>query len=253
MKRVLLVVAYDGTQYCGWQVQPHQATIEGELNKALESLTGVPTEVIGASRTDSGVHAKCNLAVFDTESPIPGEKFFYAVNKYLPADIRVIASREVPTDFHPRHMETKKTYEYRIQCAAVPDPMRRNYVCFTFRNMDVAAMQEGAAKLIGEHDFASFCSAGSTAETTVRTLYQCDVRTHGDEIIIRVQGSGFLYNMVRIIAGTLMDVGVGLRSPEDVQRMLDAADRSAAGPTAPPQGLTLVNYEIVSTGEIFGK
>lgn len=253
MKRILLVVAYDGTGYCGWQFQPKQATIEGELNKALRALTGEEIQVIGASRTDSGVHARCNLAVFDTDSPVPGDKFSYAVNKHLPEDIRVVASREVPMDFHPRHMETRKTYEYRIERGEFPDPVRRNYVCFTYRKLDVPAMRQAAEKLVGEHDFASFCSAGSTAETTVRTLYRCEIEEQGRELVIRVQGNGFLYNMVRIIAGTLMDVGVGLRTPQQVQEMLDSADRSTAGPTAPPQGLMLTRYEIVETGEIFGE
>lgn len=239
-KRICLTVAYDGTAYCGFQVQNNGRTIEGELNRALGELTGEEIRVIGASRTDAGVHGLGNIAVFDTASRIPGEKFSYALNQRLPEDIRVVESRETAPDFHPRHCKSRKTYEYHIYNAAFPNPVRRLYSHFTYVPLDVERMRRAAAYLVGEHDFASFCSAGSQAETTVRTIYGLDVERNGEKITIRVTGSGFLYNMVRIIAGTLMEAGGGRMAPEKMQKILEAKDRAAAGPTAPACGLILV-------------
>ena len=170
-KRILLVAAYDGTGYAGYQAQKSGVpTIEGELNRALTELTGETVEVIGASRTDAGVHAYCNLAVFDTDSRIPPEKFAHAVNVRLPEQICVPVSMEVPGDFHPRHCSTVKTYEYRIYNAQMPDPMRRLYTYFSRYRFDVDAMREAAAGLVGVHDFKSFCSINSSAKTTVREV-----------------------------------------------------------------------------------
>lgn len=243
MKRVMLVVAYDGTDYHGWQLQPEVLTIEGELNKALKELLGEEIQVIGASRTDSGVHALCNVAVFDTDTKIPAEKLSYALNQRLPEDIRIQRSAEAAPDFHPRHCASRKTYEYRILNREFPLPTKRRYAHFTYVHLDEEKMQRGAKYLVGEHDFKSFCATASVAETTVRTLYDLTVRREGEEIMIRVCGSGFLYNMVRIIAGTLMEIGRGNMEPERMQKILEAKDRTAAGPTAPACGLTLVKYE----------
>ena len=243
MKRVLLVVAYDGTAYNGWQLQPGAATIEGELNSALSRLLCEEIRVIGASRTDSGVHALCNIAVFDTNARIPAEKISYALNQRLPEDIRIQKSMEVASDFHPRHCNSKKTYEYRILNREFSLPTRRLYAHFTYVPLDAELMRRGAAYLIGEHDFKSFCATAAVVETTVRTITDIQVERIADEIVIRVSGTGFLYNMVRIIAGTLMEVGRGNYPPEKVQEILEAKDRQAAGPTAPACGLTLVKYE----------
>lgn len=250
MKRVMLTVAYDGTAYSGWQLQPRAETIEGVLNRCLSELTGETVEVIGASRTDSGVHALGNVAVFDTKSPIPAEKFSYALNQRLPEDIRIRGSREVAADFHPRHKDSIKTYDYRICNAEFPVPTRRLYAHFTYVPLDVSLMQKAAAYLVGEHDFKSFCSADTQAKTTVRRVDSVEVREEsvaagGREIVIRIAGRGFLYNMVRIIAGTLMEVGRGQMPPERVKEILEACDRQAAGPTAPACGLTLVGYEFL--------
>ncbi len=175
-KRILLSVAYDGTDYAGFQAQKSGVpTIEGELNRALTELTGVPVEVIGASRTDSGVHARCNLAVFDTESRIPPEKFAHAINVRLPDQICVQTSMEVPADFHPRRCSTVKTYEYRIWNAQMPDPMRRLYTYFSRYRFDIDKMREAAAYLVGEHDFKSFCSTYTSAKTTVREVLAVEV------------------------------------------------------------------------------
>lgn len=243
MKRVKLTVAYDGTNYHGWQVQDNGITIESELNRCLSELLGERIRVIGASRTDAGVHALCNVAVFDTESRMPAEKVSYALNQRLPEDIRVRKSEEVEADWHPRRCESRKTYEYRIYRGEFPMPVKRLYSYFTYHDLDVESMRRGAAFLEGEHDFRSFCQTGSQAESTVRTVYSVEVEEQGDELVIRVCGNGFLYNMVRIIAGTLLEVGRGRRRPEELAAVLQATDRSAAGPTAPAHGLTLVKYE----------
>ena len=204
MKRIRLVVAYDGTQYHGWQIQPGAVTIESVLNEALTQLMREPIQVIGASRTDSGVHARGNVAVFDTESQMPPDKICMALNQRLPEDI-------------------------------------------CYYKLDVDRMQAAANMLAGEYDFKSFCSVRTQVTDTVRTVYRIDVTRNEDDIItIRVTGNGFLYNMVRIIAGTLMAVGTGHIQAEDMPSILEAKDRRAAGPTAPARGLTLIEmkYEL---------
>lgn len=245
MKRIKLVVAYDGTDYHGWQFQPGARTIEGELNYALSTLLQEEIRVIGASRTDSGVHALCNVAVFDTDTRIPAEKIVYALNQRLPEDIRIQDSQEVAEDFHPRHCDSRKTYEYRILNAPFPLPTKRLYAHFTYVPLDVEKMKQAALYLTGEHDFKSFCSTAAVVESTVRTIHNLTVERELDEIVIRICGNGFLYNMVRIIAGTLMEVGRGSMDAEQVKRILDARERQMAGPTAPACGLTLVKYEFL--------
>ena len=283
MKRILLTVAYDGTGYSGFQAQKSGVpTIERELNRALTELTGVETEVSGASRTDAGVHALCNLAVFDTESRIPPEKFANALNVRLPEQICVQNSREVPSDFHPRFCDTVKTYDYVIYNAPFPSPRKKRYTHYSYTPFDVEKMRDAAQYLVGEHDFKSFCSIHTQAQTTTRTITEievierpCEAEQTAErvaamippfdmdndsgtdpgparravsprEIVIRVSGTGFLYNMVRIIAGTLMEAGRGALAPEQVKVILNACDRSKAGPTAPPEGLTLVRYRILN-------
>ena len=283
MKRILLTVAYDGTGYSGFQAQKSGVpTIERELNRALTELTGVETEVSGASRTDAGVHALCNLAVFDTESRIPPEKFANALNVRLPEQICVQNSREVPSDFHPRFCDTVKTYDYVIYNAPFPSPRKKRYTHYSYTPFDVEKMRDAAQYLVGEHDFKSFCSIHTQAQTTTRTITEievierpCEAEQTAErvaamippfdmdndsgtdpgparravsprEIVIRVSGTGFLYNMVRIIAGTLMEAGRGALAPEQIKVILNACDRSKAGPTAPPEGLTLVRYRILN-------
>lgn len=245
-KRVRLTVAYDGTNYHGWQIQNNGITIESELNRCLTDLLREPIEVIGASRTDSGVHALGNIAVFDTASRMPAEKISYALNQRLPEDIRIQKSEQVADDWHPRKCASRKTYEYRIYRAEFPMPVKRLYSLFTYHDLDVSRMQEAAAYLEGEHDFKSFCQTGAQVETTVRTLYSVEVEEQGEnDLVIRVCGNGFLYNMVRIIAGTLLEIGQGKKDPMDIFNILEAKDRSAAGPTAPAHGLTLMKYEFL--------
>ena len=243
MRRIRLRVAYDGTAYCGWQVQPEVPTIEGELNQAISRLTKEEIIVIGASRTDAGVHAKGNVAVFDTESTIPADRFAYALNPLLPEDIVVVASDEVEADWHPRHCDTEKTYEYKILNSKFPDPMRRRDTYHVSFDLDLEKMREAAEYLKGEHDFKSFCNVHTQVEDTVRTIYDLEVEKEGELITIRVRGNGFLYNMVRILAGTLIGVGRGAIAPEQIPAILEAKDRQAAGMTAPPQGLRLVEID----------
>lgn len=243
MRRIKLTVSYDGTNYCGWQVQPNGITIEEVLNKAICRLTGEEIAVLGASRTDSGVHALGNVAVFDTESSIPAERFSYALNQRLPRDIVVVSSEEVPLDWHPRYQDTLKTYEYHIINTKTPIPTKRLYNYFVSFDLDVEKMREGAKYLLGEHDFAAFCCIRTNAKTTVRTITDLQILQNGaegEEITIRVTGNGFLYNMVRIIAGVLVRVGRGFYEPEKVKELLDGAERTKEAVTAPPQGLMLM-------------
>ena len=243
MKRVKLIVAYDGTNYCGWQVQINGITVEEVLNKTLSELCHEDIKVIGASRTDSGVHALGNVAVFDTESGIPGEKFSFALNQRLPEDIRIQESCQVADDFHPRYCDTIKTYEYKILNRRFDMPTERLYSTFVYYPLDIDKMKRAAAVLVGEHDFKSFCSSRSQVENTVRTITDITIDKAGDMIHIRISGNGFLYNMVRIIAGTLIKVGCGEWKPEDMKAILAACDRSAAGPTAPAHGLTMIGLD----------
>ena len=243
MKRVRMIISYDGTNYCGWQTQINGITVEEIINRELTRLLGEEIAVIGASRTDSGVHAIGNVAVFDTETKIPPEKISFALNQRLPEDIRIQKSEEVSTDFHPRYCNSKKTYEYKILNRRFPNPMVRLYTHFVYMPLDVELMKEAAGYIVGEHDFASFCSAGSQVKTTVRTIYELDINKENDIIEIKISGNGFLYNMVRIIVGTLMKVGLKVYPPEHVKEIIEAKDRYMAGPKAPAKGLTLVGIE----------
>lgn len=239
-KRIKLVVAYDGTNYKGWQVQPNGITIEEVLNRELSALLGETITVTGASRTDSGVHSMGNVAIFDTMTRMPADKISFALNQRLPQDIVVQDSAQVPGDWHPRYQKSQKTYEYRILNRTFRMPMRRFDTYFYHHPLNVENMRRAAAYLEGEHDFKSFCALGAQVKTTVRTIRRCDVTHTGDIITIRVTGNGFLYNMVRIIAGTLIEVGGGKRMPEEMREILAACDRAAAGPTAPAHGLTMM-------------
>lgn len=241
--RVRLTISYDGTNYCGWQIQNNGITVEEVINRELTDLLKEDIAIIGASRTDSGVHAVANVAVFDTDTKIPAEKISFALNQRLPDDIRIQKSEQVADDFHPRYCNSTKTYEYKILNRRFPDPLKRLYTHFVYMPLDVDKMKKAAEYIVGEHDFASFCSAGSQVKTTVRTVYTLDVSKENDIISIRISGNGFLYNMVRIIVGTLMKVGLGIYTPEHVKEIIDSKDRYAAGPKAPARGLTLIGIE----------
>lgn len=242
-KRVKLIVAYDGSNYHGWQIQPNAETIEGVLNRHLSELLNEPIKVIGASRTDAGVHALGNVAVLDTTARMPAEKISYALNTRLPRDIRIQDSAQVPIDFHPRFQKTVKTYEYKILNRKFPDPTKRLYSYFCYHALDADRMKAAAAYLIGEHDFKAFCTMKPDIESTVRTIFDLEVKRENDMISLQVTGNGFLYNMVRIIAGTLIQVGDGTYEPQYVKEILLSKDRELAGATARPEGLTLIEIK----------
>ena len=278
MRRIMLTVAYDGTNYSGWQIQPNKETIEGVLNRELSRLLNEEIKVVGASRTDSGVHAEGAVCVFDTESKIPGDKFSYAINQTLPEDIRIRNSKEVDITFHPRRVNSRKTYRYRIRHDEFPNPLDARYSYHVYTKLDIEAMRRACEFIKGKHDFKSFCSVHTDVDTTIRTVYDVHIdvtpdkrllqmsglmksagesgamRSGGEsaagrirpEIIdIYVTGNGFLYNMVRIIAGTLIEVGQGKIKPEEIPAIIEACDREKAGPTAPAKGLTLIGYKMM--------
>lgn len=241
MKRFKLTVAYDGMDYCGYQIQPELPTIEGCVNEALSSLLGEDIVSIGASRTDAGVHAYGNVAVFDSETTIPAEKLALALNTKLLTSIRIMESKEVSPDFHPRKNVIDKTYEYHINTAKISFPTDRMYSYNVKHNLDIEAMRKAAKFIEGRHDFTSFCSTKTDKDDKVRTVFQIDVEeTLMNRLIIRVRGDGFLYNMVRIIAGTLVKVGEGKITPEDIPEIIAKKDRGHLGTTLPAKGLFLI-------------
>ncbi len=265
MRRIRLIIAYDGTNYSGWQIQENATTVEGVLHDALSELLSDmghdgEVELIGASRTDAGVHAEGNVAVFDTEVQMAEEKFAYALNARLPEDIRVLRSEEVSDNFHPRYTPSHKTYVYQILNTRIPIPTLTRYMHHLYEDIDINMMRQAEDIFIGEHDFSAFCSAGAQVKSKVRTIESLkvyeeplsgfgsgtekgealtDSANRGKIISIVVTGTGFLYNMVRIIAGTLIEVGLGRRDIDTVRRAILEGDRTDAGPTAPAKGLTL--------------
>jgi tRNA pseudouridine38-40 synthase len=259
------VISYDGTGYHGFQSQPGGNTVQDRLEEAIRILSGEETPVTGSGRTDAGVHARCMVVNFMTESVIPVERWAVALNARLPEDIVVHSAREVPDEFHSRRHATRKTYRYTINCNKFPDPFRRNYEFHHPTPLDFEAMQQGLAYLLGEHDFSSFTSPLSTKPHHVRTLYEARLEEESQPDLLPtfleefdrsrypgktrgvfhlyVTGNGFLYNMVRIIAGTILQVGEGKRTPQDMGVILAAKSRTRGGPTAIPQALTLWNVE----------
>lgn len=241
---IKLTVAYDGTRYCGWQRQTNGPSIQAALEDALLEITQHATHVTGSGRTDSGVHAWGQVASFHTPSNMPPQVLRKALNATLPPDIVVREATDAPTTFHAINDATSKRYRYVIQPGRVNDPFALQYAWFVKRELDVPAMQAAAAMLLGEHDFASFQSVGSPRLSTVRTMLAAEVAWHTAEespkVHIEVEATGFLYNMVRIIAGTLVDIGQGRRSAESMRELLAACDRTQAGMTAPACGLYLL-------------
>ena len=245
MGRIKLTVSYDGTGYSGWQQQENAVTVCGVLTDRLRELLKEEVILIGASRTDAGVHALGNVAVFDTETAIPPEIIAYAVNSRLPEDIRVVKSEAVPDTFHPRFDAHSKCYEYLVSVGEIEDPLSRLYSHHIRTMPDVEKMNAAAGYLVGEHDFSSFCAANAQVSSKVRTIYSLTVLKTENGIKIRVIGNGFLYNMVRIIAGTLLKAGEGKLEPASIPEILAAEKREKAGPTAPAKGLRLcwIRYE----------
>ncbi|MCR8645765.1 tRNA pseudouridine(38-40) synthase TruA [Paenibacillus sp. N1-5-1-14] len=251
MRNLRFVVAYDGTKYSGFQSQPDAVTIQGELETAIENLTREPIKIQASGRTDAGVHAKGQVFNFITTSQIPVERWCLALNTRLPLDIVTRNAEEVPLEFHSRHEAKLKTYSYTIRTGRFADVFNRQYQLHHPARLDVEAMRAGLMHLLGEHDFTSFCSVRSTKRSHVRKLYDLRLDVLEDDYdvgyntpsVIRIvmTGNGFLYNMVRIIVGTLLQIGRGKRTSEDMARILAAKDRSKAGPTAEAHGLMLQN------------
>ena len=254
MRNVKLLLEFDGTGYSGWlrQSKPGVVTVQSTLEQAIERLTGEFSEVIGCSRTDAGVHAAGYIANFHTGSPIPPERFFLALNPLLPGSIKARASEEVPADFHSVYSAVQKTYRYYFYFDTVRRPLfhYRAWNAGRALKLSAAAALEAAntacSYLIGEHDFSAFRAAGGLAKTAVRTIYSAVVKQESDAIFyLEISGNGFLYNMVRIIAGTLAEVMQGKRTPQNIAEILQSDERKKAGMTAPPHGLYLyhVRYE----------
>lgn len=251
-RNILLTISYDGTPFSGWQRQPERETVQGEIEKALSVLCATPICINGTSRTDAGVHALGQRASFSGGFAIPTENLKFAMNNMLPGSIRIVKVEEKPLDFHARFDCKGKTYIYKIVNSKEKDPFRRNFCYYVERNLDTEAMREAAEYIVGTHDFACFQAAGGEErETTVRTIFDIKILSkcrsdngnfegkEEEEIEIHVSGDGFLYNMVRIIAGTLVDVGLGKISSKEIDKIIDSKDRTKAGHTAPAKGLYL--------------
>ena len=239
-RRIRLTVEYDGTAYSGWQRQLNAISVQQRLEEAVRKLTGEETSVTGASRTDAGVHALGQVAHFDTSSRIPRDKFCFALNTVLPEDIRVCASSETRPDFHARFDAKGKLYRYLIHNHAHACAVGRNTHAHAIYPLDEELMHQEAQAAVGTHDFAAFAASGSVVKDTVRTIHEACVLRNGSEVEFLVRGDGFLYNMVRILAGTLIAVGGGKLEPGAIVRALESKNRLDLGVTAPAHGLTLM-------------
>ncbi|MDR7416592.1 MAG: tRNA pseudouridine(38-40) synthase TruA [Armatimonadota bacterium] len=240
MRTLKLVIAYDGTRYAGWQRQPRAPSIQEELEKAVERVTGEAIRVVGAGRTDAGVHALAQVAHFRTSSPLPAHRFVGALNHYLPRDIAVRCVQEAPETFHARRDARWRAYRYLIWNRPGRNPLLLNRALFWEGRLDLSAMREAASSLVGRHDFASFCATGSHPRTTFCTVYRLEVRQQGPLVVVEAVADRFLRHMVRMMVGTLLEVGAGKRSPESMGELLAARDSQLAGPVVEAGGLYLV-------------
>lgn len=234
-----MTIEYDGTNYAGWQKQKNGITIQQKLEEAIELIINDKIKVIGSSRTDAGVHARGFVANFNTESKINVENFKDAINSKLPRDIVILSSEEVDMDFHSRYSSIGKKYSYTILNRHEPTALERNYVYHYKKQLDFQAMEEASAYFIGEHDFSAFKTAGSSVKTTVRNIKNAYLKKDEDKVIFYIEGDGFLYNMVRIMVGTLIDVGIHKLKPYEISNIIKSKDRTMAGKTAPASGLCL--------------
>lgn len=241
-KRFVLTVAYDGSGYYGWQKQADKTypTVQETFEKALSAFFGHEVLCIGASRTDRGVHALGQRALIEVDTTVPAEKLPLALQSVMPEDISVMDAEEVPEGFHPRYDCKYKIYEYKIYCGKYRNPIYRKYSEFCRYDLDCEKMNEAAQALVGTHDFKAFAASGNSSQSTVRTIFEASVFKKDDFVVIRLKGDGFLYNMVRIIAGTLMLAGRGRLDKEKMASIIESRDRAKAGKTAGPEGLTLV-------------
>lgn len=239
MKRMLLTIAYDGTDFHGWQVQPNGITVQETLQNSLENMLGVRPDVTGCSRTDAGVHAKMFCCHFDCDDKLPAMAFEKGLNSFLPKSIAVLSCKETEKDFHARYSSKGKTYIYKIFNSCVPNPFIMRYAWQIERSLDLEKINEFCRHIIGTHDFAGFSSSGRSVTDTVRTVKDCSCTKDGDMLLFKITADGFLYNMVRIIVGTAVGISDGKISLSDIDRIFDSGDRSLAGITAPAHGLFL--------------
>ena len=254
-RRIRLIVSYDGTNYVGWQLQDNGVSVQQRLNEAAKAITGEHIQLHGSGRTDSGVHARAQVAHFDTNARMPADKFAIALNMRLPRDIRVLYSKEAPPDFHARFSAKNKTYRYTVQTGLHADVFARTTALHVHTKLDVAHMQRAAEYALGEHDFKAFMSADCKITNTVRTVNKSEWTQDGHFCFYEVSANGFLYNMVRILVGTMLEIGGG-KLPEDaIARALQSGLRDDAGATAPPHGLCLqrVQYEDFDTQEVLSR
>lgn len=240
MRNVKLTIEYDGTGFSGWQTQQNARAVQDVVKAAINQITGETVDLTGSSRTDAGVHALGLAANFHTESSIPPERFAYALNSALPDDVVIKNSEEVDLDFHARFAAKAKKYRYLILNSMYPSAIMRYRAYHVRQTLDFGAMQEAVPYFLGEHDFSAFKASGSETKSSVRTILKASIEKKEDILEFEITGDGFLYNMVRIIAGTLVDVGLGKISPNDIQKIIESMDRRSAGRTAPAHGLYLV-------------
>ena len=243
MRNIKIIIEYDGKDFNGWQKQPNKLNIQGEIERAIEEITGEKVDLIASGRTDAGVHALAQVANFKIEKDIPIEKIPYALNSKLKKSIRVKSAEEVDEKFHSRYTCKRKTYRYVINNSLQGTAIYRNLQYHFPEKLDEEKMNKGIKYLIGEHDFKSFKASGTSSKSSVRTIYDAKVTREGEIVTIELTGNGFLYNMVRIISGTLVDVGIGKIKLEEVKEILEAKDRLKAGKTLPPTGLYLVDVK----------
>lgn len=245
MARMKCVIAYDGSAFSGYQIQPDKRTVAGELEKVLKKMhKGESVRIQGSGRTDTGVHAKGQVIHFDTALQIPEESWKRALNSLLPDDIYIKDVKKAEEGFHARYDAKSKEYRYYVQTTPEPDVFKRKYVCHFPYELNMEAMEKAAAYLKGTHDFTAFSSVKATVKgSRVRTLYELSCKSYDEGIYFVFHGDGFLYNMVRIIAGFLLDAGRGKRKPEEIPALFEAKDRSKVGLTAPPEGLYL--YKVI--------
>lgn len=243
MQKIKLIVSYDGTRYHGWQRQDDVISIQEELEKACKQLFKQDIEIQGAGRTDAGVHALGQCATFMVDTAVPMKRVPLVLNRILPPDIVVTSAQVVSDKFHVRHSAKNKTYKYQIMNADYPTPQLRNYADFVHIPLDVEAMNQGAQYFVGHHDFVAFCASRNTKKTTTRTIQYATVTRNEQMVTFEVCGNGFLYNMVRIMVGTLIEVGIGKIEPADVRRIMLSKNRQNAGKTVPACGLTMCRVE----------
>ena len=243
MRTIRLLIEYEGTDYLGWQRQPQGMTVQQALEEAVERITGAMPAVIGAGRTDSGVHAFGQVAHFKTASDLPPERLMAGMNAVLPEDIVVKALSEAPEGFHARFSARGKRYEYTIWNDRVRPVLERRFCWHVQKALDVDAMRDATQHLTGTHDFTAFQSAGAESKTTVRTVSLAEWATDSPRLIFAIEADAFLYNMVRAIVGTLVEIGSGKRAPEEMRAIIQSGDRGMAGPTAPPHGLCLMRVD----------